>query len=321
MEAKGFDPDDASVDPATPQGIGNLAAKAVCAYRHHDGANQFGDEVGSSGVPYSDYTYYAPVNTAEKVNDPNRWQPIPFVNPKGGFVTPGFLTPHWLSGEAVCARPQRSLPRSGSAARRFGTVAEGDGREHRDERGADAGAKTVEFMRNGPRSTGQSGHWLKFAQLVSKRDHYDIDRDVKLFFAVGNVAMDAFIACWETKRYYDTSRPWTLVRYYYAGKKVNGWAGPGKGVVELPAGEWHPYSPFTFVLSAWFARQNHFERMFNPLANAGYVSANASTFIADSDLVMAVARNGEAAAYPIRQLAYHHLVQDTVGGVPIVVTY
>ncbi|MEA2325103.1 MAG: hypothetical protein QOE68_62 [Thermoanaerobaculia bacterium] len=75
------------------------------------------------------------------------------------------------------------------------------------------------------------------------------------------------------------------------------------------------------MLSAWFARQNHFEWMFNPLANAGYVTANAATFVADSDLVMAVARNGEAAAYPIRQLAYHHLVQDTVGGVPIVVTY
>ena len=34
-----------------------------------------------------------------------------------------------------------------------------------------------------------------------------------------------------------------------------------------------------------------------------------------------VARNGEAVAYPIRQLAYHHLVQDMVGRVPIVVTY
>jgi len=75
------------------------------------------------------------------------------------------------------------------------------------------------------------------------------------------------------------------------------------------------------MLSAWFARQNHFEWMFNPLANAGYVSATVATFVADADLVMAVARNGEAAAYPIRQLAYHHLVQDTVGGVPIVVTY
>src|SRR5258706_6161322 len=75
------------------------------------------------------------------------------------------------------------------------------------------------------------------------------------------------------------------------------------------------------ALSAWFARQNHFEWMFNPLANAGYARAESANFVADSDLVMAVARNGEAAAYPIRQLAYHHLVRDTVGRVPIVVTY
>ena len=75
------------------------------------------------------------------------------------------------------------------------------------------------------------------------------------------------------------------------------------------------------ALAAWFARQNHFEWMFNPLSQPAYARADAATFVADADLVMAVARNGEAAAYPIRQLAYHHLVQDTVGGVPIVVTY
>ena len=66
-------------------------------------------------------------------------------------------------------------------------------------------------------------------------------------FGGGNVAMDAFIAAWESKRFYDSSRPWTLVRHYYAGKKVCGWAGPGKGCRMLPAEEWHPYSPSTFV--------------------------------------------------------------------------
>jgi hypothetical protein len=73
--------------------------------------------------------------------------------------------------------------------------------------------------------------------------------------------------------------------------------------------------------SAWFARQNHFEWMFNPLANAAYVKADQAAFVTDSDIVMAVESNGEAAAYPIRQMAYHHLVQDTVGGTPIVATY
>lgn len=39
----------------------------------------------------------------------------------------------------------------------------------------------IEFMRDGPRSTGQAGHWLQFAQMVSKRDKNDLDRDVKMF--------------------------------------------------------------------------------------------------------------------------------------------
>jgi hypothetical protein len=105
----------------------------------------------------------------------------------------------------------------------------------------------VEFMRDGPRSTGQSGHWLRFAQDVSRRDRHGLDDDVKLFFSVANAAFDAFIACWETKRYYDSSRPWTLVRHYYGGQMVKGWAGPEGGVVELPAEEWYPYSPYSFV--------------------------------------------------------------------------
>ncbi|WP_276503812.1 DUF3179 domain-containing (seleno)protein [Terrimonas pollutisoli] len=38
-------------------------------------------------------------------------------------------------------------------------------------------------------------------------------------------------------------------------------------------------------------------------------------------LVIGVAINGEAKAYPIRFLGYHHHVQDIVGGKPILVTY
>lgn len=71
----------------------------------------------------------------------------------------------------------------------------------------------------------------------------------------------------------------------------------------------------------WLARQNHFEWMFNPLPKPTYASAPDAAFVDDADLVLAVERGGEAAAYPIRQLAYHHLVHDTVGRVPIVVTY
>ena len=38
-------------------------------------------------------------------------------------------------------------------------------------------------------------------------------------------------------------------------------------------------------------------------------------------LVIGIVHNGEAKAYPIRFLGYHHQVQDTVGGKPVIVTY
>ncbi len=38
-------------------------------------------------------------------------------------------------------------------------------------------------------------------------------------------------------------------------------------------------------------------------------------------LVIGVAINGEAKAYPVEMIAYHHQVQDTVGGQPVMVTY
>ena len=93
-----------------------------------------------------------------------------------------------------------------------------------------------------------------------------------------------------------------------------------------PGARWWKRAVLVVVLipllaSTWFARQNHFEWMFNPLANAAYAKTSEAGFVDDADIVMAVESNGEAAAYPIRQMAYHHLVQDTVGGTPIVATY
>ena len=73
--------------------------------------------------------------------------------------------------------------------------------------------------------------------------------------------------------------------------------------------------------ATWFARQNHFEWMFNPLPNAAYAKLSDASFMNDADMVLAVENHGEAVAYPIRLMAYHHVVQDTVGGTPLVATY
>jgi hypothetical protein len=80
-------------------------------------------------------------------------------------------------------------------------------------------------------------------------------------------------------------------------------------------------SMIPLLAAAWFARQNHFEWMFNPLKQTDFVKVSEAGFVGDKDMVMAVTINGESAAYPVRQMGYHHVVHDTVGGVPIVATY
>jgi len=75
------------------------------------------------------------------------------------------------------------------------------------------------------------------------------------------------------------------------------------------------------VIGAGMAsRINLFEKMFAPLAGPIYVAAAGAPLPAE-DVVMVVAQGDAARAYPVRILAYHHVVNDEVGGVPLVATY
>ncbi len=248
FRAKGFDPDDDSTDTRTPEGIGNVAADAGIDYRRHDGANQLGDEPGGDGKPYADYTGYQPKNTPEKIALPTLWLPIPFSDGRGGTFSPGFLTAHWYKVKPF------ALER-GDFFRPPPPPAYGSEQLEREvEEAIQVNAHLtleqkaiVEFMRDGPRSTGQSGHWLQFAQDVSRRDRHGLDQDIQLFFSVANAVFDAFIASWDAKRHYDTGRPYWWVRIYHEGGMVDGWLGPGKGSGRVRAEDWLPYSPATFV--------------------------------------------------------------------------
>lgn len=76
------------------------------------------------------------------------------------------------------------------------------------------------------------------------------------------------------------------------------------------------------IATAWLARQNHFEWMFKPLTGpATHAPATAADFVAADEMIMAIELNGDAVAYPIKQIAYHHVIEDTVGGRPVVATY
>ena len=135
-----------------------------------------------------------PVNSADVLTDLKRWQPKYFSDGKGGKFAPACLTPHWwkvipISLDSASQFRPGPPPKIGSQQ-----LAE-ELKEVIDLQAnlTDGQKALVEFMRDGPRSVQQAGHWFMFAQNVSLRDKHSLDEDVKMYFLVEMAAMDAFM--------------------------------------------------------------------------------------------------------------------------------
>lgn len=74
------------------------------------------------------------------------------------------------------------------------------------------------------------------------------------------------------------------------------------------------------ILAAAVSWINPYEHMFHPMGAPNYVAANKASVDAN-DMVIAVTIGGESRAYPIREMGYHHVVNDRLHQLPIVVTY
>jgi hypothetical protein len=287
MTALGYDPGDASTDPTLPQGIGNTVAKAVLDFRHADGANQLGDYNG--GAPYSDYTGYAPVNAWNKVSDVYHWQPLCVPTPPPGasscsgtvqrFATPqwGRVTPFALTKPEQYGPPPMDRSELPSEAKQL-VDTQGD---------LDDLEKTIAYYwADGPGSELPPGHWAMIAAAASRAAATSLDGNIKLFFALANGLLDASIATWNAKRIQDTVRPITYVRWLYAGKKVKGWAGPGKGIVSEDGSAWIPYQepgvvtpPFAEYTSGHSAFSGAAGQVFNRFAGTDTFKATLSVTI------------------------------------------
>lgn len=239
MDTLGLTPDPDNLDPTTAAGVGNLAARAVLAARHHDGANQLGD-LTPSGVPYADYTGYLPANDPFVLTDPNRWQPLlqsdgrpqRFLVPQWGRVVPFALT------SSAQFRPRAPAP--------YGT---GEYVQQAADLVAASAAlddrmKAIAvYWADGPATETPPGHWMLIAQAVSARDGHSLDDDVKLFFALGNALLDASIAAWECKIAYDYIRPQSAIQWLFSGQQIRAWGGPGRGTETIDGSAWRSYIP------------------------------------------------------------------------------
>jgi hypothetical protein len=74
------------------------------------------------------------------------------------------------------------------------------------------------------------------------------------------------------------------------------------------------------LFSAVMSRLNYFEWMFHPVDSARFDAESASK-LASNEMILSVRSGSDARAYPIREMAYHHILNDVVAGVPVAVTY
>jgi Protein of unknown function (DUF3179) len=71
------------------------------------------------------------------------------------------------------------------------------------------------------------------------------------------------------------------------------------------------------TISAWI---NPYEHMFHPFGAPQYITIEHAS-LDPNDMVIAVTLGGESRAYGIREMGYHHIVNDRLHQLPIVVTY
>jgi Domain of unknown function (DUF6851)/VCPO second helical-bundle domain len=222
--------------PGTAGAVGLTACQAVLDFRHVDGSNQLGDLHPGS---YSDYTGYMPVNTVDAIYDPNRWQPLATAAGSQQFLTPhwGLVRPFALTSlEDIRPAPPPLYP-DGNYIQETNQIL------HFSAKLDDRSKMIAEYWADGPASVTPPGHWNLFAQAVSRRDAHGLDEDVKMFFALGNALLDASIAVWDCKVFFDFARPVTAIRFLYGGKPVRAWAGPGLGTELIDGNQFRSYIP------------------------------------------------------------------------------
>ena len=252
--------------------VGQYVGRQLLRSRYNDGSNQLGDLAPGA---YSDYTGYQSVNGPDLVVDPTRWQPLRITTAAGVTSVQKFLSPQWgwvrpfalASGSVLRPALGNPAPSTAEMAQLIYLSANLD----------DRAKATVDFFANNPGSVTPPGQWTKFAEIVAAQDGNGLNRDVKLFFAVGQAALDASIAAWDAKRAYDSVRPITAIRYFYRGQTIRSWGGPGVGTAWIRGEDWKPY-----------------QRPSNPSPSFPEFISGHSTFSAAASTVMAGIR-GDAA--------------------------
>ncbi len=110
-------------------------------------------------------------------------------------------------------------------------------------------------------------------------------------------------------------------RWWFRSAFLLGVLAGSRGVLQSRR-KWLPaISALAVAIIAWFfnfmmTADHMFQQPRNPL-----FKSRETNMVDESSVVIGVEHHGDARAYPVRFLVYHHQVQDTVGGQPLIITY
>jgi hypothetical protein len=244
MESVGLDPDDDHEGTGDAIGIGNAAGNAVMDVKDHDGFNVLGDEGGdiSAQRPYSDYTGYAPRNTAYEIRDPRRWQPRLNTSPYGIARVQHFVTPQYaLTLPYTYDDPQDFGVPPPLKSYKIGPHGKKNYKAQVDAVLAASANLTdeqkmyAELFDDKIRSLGFSTIFASLSRGLTLTEfvHHEL--------TVQTAAWDVGIIVWQEKTQWDAVRPFTAVEHVYGDDLVTAWGGPGQGTVQVPANLWKEY--------------------------------------------------------------------------------
>lgn len=240
----GLDPDDdtgmnlncsRTHDLDSPIAIGNLAGKCVLEGRWSDGFNHFGDE--TPGQPFRDTTGYAPVNSANELVDPSRWQPLINQLREGTWVSQQFTTPQWAVTEPYSEINPREFrappPFASDHAYPDEYKAQADEVIQAMAGLTDQQKMLVEYFDNKARET------LFFPAVEALPNTIDF---WQLDFMLHIAQFDAGIVAWQEKARYDAARPVTAIQYLYGDDNIPTYRMGGSASMTIPASQWTSYA-------------------------------------------------------------------------------
>jgi hypothetical protein len=246
MKASRLYPVNATQDPTTPEGIGNIVGQSVVQWFLADAANQMGNRVSPSRtVNYNmeqnmfyDWTLYSPINTPNSVKNAGRYLPLHAFN-QNGIFTQG-STRHYGRATLLCGRQQSSfnaslMPRgfTSNLARTFKTQMQAV---------IDASATLNDTMKCTAETTDSLLNEFGRINIINNNNLQTVDQQVMLLFAYVASTYDGEFLAAHWKYVFDTARPITAIRYgKFWNSGFRAWGGPGRGTVLMKPFEFRPF--------------------------------------------------------------------------------